>query len=86
MRDLRFKAGKTLELDKNKVIKDTDFHVDETTGISPARAHIEAANLVTAYQQTVKEEVNFQKTFNNNVRTLISRDEVTIGLMHLRGF
>lgn len=86
MRDLKFKAGKSIEIDKHRVLSDEDFNVDEKTGISPARAHIEAANLVTAYQQTVKEEVNFQKTFNNNVRTLISRDEVTIGMMHLWDF
>lgn len=86
MRDLKFKAGKNIEIDKHRVLTAEDFNVDEKTGISPARAHLEAANLVTAYQQTVKEEVNFQKTFNNNVRTLISRDEVTIGMMHLWDF
>ncbi|AQQ73627.1 52K [Harbour porpoise adenovirus 1] len=85
-RDLRFRSGRNIQLDSDRVLVDTDFEKDSSTGISPAQAHIKAAELVTAYEQTVKEEVNFQKTFNNNVRTLIARDEVVFGLMHLWDF
>lgn len=85
MRASRFNAGRELRhgLDRRRVLRDEDFEVDEVTGISPARAHVAAANLVSAYEQTVKEERNFQKSFNNHVRTLIAREEVTLGLMHL---
>ncbi|AZI15528.1 encapsidation protein 52K [Human adenovirus 4] len=85
MRAARFHAGRELRcgLDRKRVLRDKDFEADELTGISPARAHVAAANLVTAYEQTVKEESNFQKSFNNHVRTLIAREEVTLGLMHL---
>lgn len=86
MRDMRFKSGKCITANKKKCISDSDFLVNENTGIAPARAEIEAANLVTAYEQTVKQEANFQKSFNNNVRVLISREEVTIGLMYLWDF
>nr|WGN96492.1 52K protein [Lemur mastadenovirus]WGN96526.1 52K protein [Lemur mastadenovirus] len=86
MRDLRFRAGQQLRLDPERVLRDSDFEVDEGTGVSPARAHMQAADLVTAYQQAVREESNFQKSFNNTVRTLIAREEVTIGLMHLWDF
>ncbi|AMB43150.1 52K [Bat mastadenovirus WIV12] len=86
MRDLKFKAGRLIDIEKNKVLQDTDFEKDESTGVSSAQAHLAAANLVSAYEQTVKEEVNFQKSFNNNVRTLLAREEVTIGLMHLWDF
>lgn len=85
MRAARFHAGRELRrgLDRKRVLRDEDFEADELTGISPARAHVAAANLVTAYEQNVKEESNFQKSFNNHVRTLIAREEVTLGLMHL---
>lgn len=85
MRDCRFRAGRELRegLDRQRVLRDEDFEPNEQTGISPARAHVAAANLVTAYEQTVKQERNFQKSFNNHVRTLIAREEVALGLMHL---
>ncbi|AMB43024.1 52K [Bat mastadenovirus WIV13] len=86
MRDLKYKAGKCIELDKDKLLTEKDFEINEETGVSPAKAHLAAANLVTAYEQTVKEELNFQKSFNNNLRTLLAREEVTIGLMHLWDF
>ncbi|QHR77493.1 52K [Squirrel monkey adenovirus] len=87
MRDLRFRAGRELhDLDRERVLRAEDFEVDGKTGVSPARAHVAAANLVSAYEQTVKEEMNFQKSFNNHVRTLIAREEVAIGLMHLWDF
>lgn len=88
MRDLRFRAGRELRhgLDRQRVLREEDFELDERTGVSPARAHVAAANLVSAYEQTVKEEMNFQKSFNHHVRTLIAREEVAIGLMHLWDF
>ncbi|AEK98449.1 52K [Titi monkey adenovirus ECC-2011] len=87
MRDLRFRAGRELhDLDRERVLRSEDFEVDPRTGVSPARAHVEAANLVSAYEETVKQEMNFQKSFNNHVRTLIAREEVAIGLMHLWDF
>lgn len=87
-RHLRFEAGRTLRErhSAERVLDAEDFEVDERTGVSPASAHLRAADLVTAYEQTVKEEVNFQTTFNNNVRTLISRETVAMGLMHLWDF
>uniref|UniRef100_A0AAU6S563 Packaging protein 3 n=1 Tax=Rhinolophus ferrumequinum adenovirus TaxID=3140013 RepID=A0AAU6S563_9ADEN len=85
-RDLRFRAGREMRLPSKRVIRDVDFEYDAETGISPARAHLEAASLATAYEQTAKEEANYQKSFNNNVRVLVSREEVTIGLMHLWDF
>ncbi|RDT70871.1 hypothetical protein DW287_09020 [Haemophilus influenzae] len=42
-----------------------------------------ATYLVTAYEQTFNQECNFHKSFNNHVRTLVAREEVTLGLMHL---
>ncbi|ALE30426.1 52K [Simian adenovirus 19] len=88
MRDCRFRAGKELRagLDREKLLRAEDFEPDQRSGISPARAHVTAANLVTAYEQTVNEELNFQKSFNNHVRTLIAREEVATGLMHLWDF
>lgn len=85
MRDLKFHTGQMLELPK-KTLSSNDFEIDETVGISPAKAHIQAANLATAYQQTIKQEASFQKTFNNTVRTFLCQDEVVIGLLHLWDF
>uniref|UniRef100_A0AAU7DZI6 52K protein n=1 Tax=Cardioderma bat adenovirus TaxID=3141913 RepID=A0AAU7DZI6_9ADEN len=87
-RHLRFESGRALrgQHERERVLEAADFEVDGSTGLSPARAHLQAADLVTAYEQTVKEEVNFQTTFNNNVRTLIARETVTMGLMHLWDF
>lgn len=68
------------------MLRAEDFEPDKRSGVSPARAHVSAADLVTAYEQTVNEERNFQKTFNNHVRTLVAREEVAIGLMHLWDF
>ncbi|ALE30462.1 52K [Simian adenovirus 17] len=88
MRDRRFHAGRELRagFDRRRVLRAEDFEPDERSGVSPARAHVSAANLVTAYEQTVNEERSFQKSFNNHVRTLIAREEVAIGLMHLWDF
>lgn len=88
MRDCRFRAGRELRcgLNRERLLREEDFEPDERSGISPARAHVSAANLVSAYEQTVTEERNFQKSFNNHVRTLIAREEVAIGLMHLWDF
>lgn len=88
MRHMRFEAGRAMRRDHcaDRVLDEKAFEKDPETGISPAQAHLKAADLVTAYEQTVKEEVNFQTSFNNNVRTLISREEVVIGLMHLWDF
>ena len=88
MRDCRFRAGRELRrgFNRERLLREEDFEPDEHSGISSARAHVSAANLVTAYEQTVTEERNFQKSFNNHVRTLIAREEVAIGLMHLWDF
>ncbi|ALE30356.1 52K [Simian adenovirus 13] len=88
MRDSRFRAGRELKkgLDRERLLRPEDFEARDRTGVSAARAHVAAADLVTAYEQTVKEEMNFQKSFNNHVRTLIAREEVAIGLMHLWDF
>lgn len=87
-RHLQYTAGKALQgsLPSRRVLTPEDFERCPRTGLSRASTHMEAANLVTAYEQTVKQEANFQKTFNNNVRTLIARHEVTVGLMHLWDF
>lgn len=88
MRHMRFESGRALRvgLGAKRVLTDYSFEKDPATGISPGEAHVKAADLVTAYEQTVKEEVNFQTTFNNNVRTLLSREEVVVGLMYLWDF
>uniref|UniRef100_A0AAU6S534 L1 52k protein n=1 Tax=Pipistrellus pipistrellus adenovirus TaxID=3140007 RepID=A0AAU6S534_9ADEN len=88
MRHLKYTAGKALQghLNSRRELEPDDFELDPENGVSPARAHLAAADLVTAYEQTVKEEANFQKRFNNNVRTLLTRHETTYGLMHLWDF
>lgn len=88
MRHLKYESGRALRENHppKKILEEADFIKNNITGVSPAEAHLKAADLVTAYEQTVKEEVNFQTSFNNNVRTLIAREEVTIGLMHLWDF
>lgn len=86
-RDLRLRAGREMNMPKDHLITDEDFEIPERgAAVSPARAHLEAASLATAYQQTVKEERNFQQSFNNHVRTMLTREEVCIGLMHLWDF
>ncbi|BBE29336.1 encapsidation protein 52K [Bat mastadenovirus A] len=87
-RHLKFEAGRLLKPGhgSGRVLGEKDFEKDPRHGVSPAEAHLRSADLVTAYEQTVKEEVNFQTSFNNNVRTLISREEVVVGLMHLWDF
>ena len=86
MRDVRFRSGRHMRLDPQRVLTDEDFEVDTRVGVSPARAHLEAADLATAYQQTLKEERSFQQSFNNHVRHLVVRQEVVMGLMHLWDF
>ena len=86
-RDLRLRAGREIRLPRDRYVSDEDFEIPETGApVRPAQAHLEAASLVSAYEQTVKEERNFQHSFNNHVRTLLTREEVTIGLMHLWDF
>lgn len=88
MRHLKYTAGKVMQgsINSKRQLEPDDFELDTDTGVSAAKAHLAAADLVTAYEQTVREEANFQKKFNNNVRTLISRQETTYGLMHLWDF
>ena len=90
-RDLSFRAGRELSRDINseRVLRSEDFERDPNdmrVGPSVGHAHVRAADLVTAYQQTVKQERNFQRTFNSTVRTLLAREETTIGLLHLWDF
>lgn len=88
LRHLKYESGRLLRNDhtSKRVLGERDFEKDPQNGISAAEAHLKSADLVTAYEHTVKAEVNFQTTFNNNVRTLIAREEVVIGLMHLWDF
>lgn len=86
-RDMRLRAGREIRLPRDHHVTDDDFEIPESGApVRPAHAHLEAASLVTAYEQTVKEERNFQHSFNNHVRTLLTREEVTVGLMHLWDF
>lgn len=87
-RHLQFESGRLLRAGhpSGRVLTEADFEKDPRTGLSAGEAHLRSADLVTAYEQTVKAEVSFQTTFNNNVRTLISREEVSVGLMHLWDF
>ncbi|AWY10557.1 52K [Polar bear adenovirus 1] len=86
MRDMKYRSGKEIQLDKMRVLTENDFEIDPSSRVSAARKHMEAADLVTAYEQTAKQEANFQKTFSNHIRVLISREEVNIGLMYLWDF
>lgn len=88
LRHVKFQSGQVLREShpSQKVLSEKDFERDEHNGISIASAHLKAADMITAYEQTVKEEVNFQTSFNNHVRTLAARQEVTLGLMHLWDF
>ncbi|QDF59487.1 putative 52K [African pygmy hedgehog adenovirus 1] len=87
MRHLKHESGRYLQKHhQNRVISAEDFEKNPVTGISPAQAQLKAADLVSAYEQTVKEEVNFQTSFNNTVRTLLCREEVVVGMMHLWDF
>lgn len=88
LRHVKFESGRCLRggHSSKRVLSAEDFEKDPQNGISPGEAHLKSADLVTAYEQTVKEEVNFQTSFNNNVRTLIAREEVVVGLMHLWDF
>ena len=90
-RDLAFRAGR--ELDRQAggqdlaVVRARDF--EEPTGagsLSVGAAQTRAADLVTAYQQTVKAESSFQQYFNSTLRTLLGREETTVGLMYLWDF
>lgn len=86
-RDLKLRAGKEMILDSEYQLTDDDFKITSNElPISKARAHLEAASLASSYQQTVRDERNFQESFNNHVRTLLTRDEVTTGLLHLWDF
>lgn len=87
VRDLRLRAGREMVLDPEYKVTDDDFKITSNdVPISRARAHLEAASLASSYQQTVKDERNFQESFNNHVRTLLTRDEVTTGMLHLWDF
>lgn len=86
IRDLQYKAGQKIHLNSERVLTDDDFLIPDSQFVSPAKAHLQAASLVTAYEQSVQQEKSFQESFNNHVRTLLTREEVTIGLMHLWDF
>lgn len=88
MRHQRFESGRLLreDHDARRLLQEKDFEVNPDTGLSPARAHMMASDLVTAYEQTVKAESTFQASFNNHVRSLVARQETAIGLMHLFDF
>lgn len=87
-RHARFESGRALRKfhDHQRVLTEQDFEKDPGNGISRADGHLKTADMITAYEQTVRDEVNFQTTFNNNVRALVARQEVTVGLMHLWDF
>lgn len=92
LRDLQYRAGhEILEsgLDRERVLSGYDFEqpVDGgRAGPSSGHAHVRAADLATAYQQTVRQERSFQQTFNHTLRTLLAREETRVGLMHLWDF
>lgn len=92
MRDLQYRAGHEMVasgLDSERVLSGYDFEQPlegGAAGPSPGHAHVRAADLATAYQQTVKQERSFQQTFNNTLRTLLAREETRVGLMHLWDF
>lgn len=86
MRDVKYRSGSCLDVDRHRQLSDRDFEHEGASGVSPARAHMAAADLVTAYRQTVREEANFQTTFNNTVRALVCREEVVMGLLQLWDF
>lgn len=92
-RDLAFRAGR--ELDRQAVsgghdlavVRASDFEEPSGAGsLSVGAAQTRAADLVTAYQQTVKAESSFQQYFNSTLRTLLGREETTVGLMYLWDF
>lgn len=88
---LRFAAGRHMQLDPNTVLTGKDFEATEGNvaagpALSRGHAHVRAADMLTAYEQTVRQEQNFQQAFNNTIRTLLARDETTWGLMHLWDF
>lgn len=90
-RDLAFRAGR--ELDRQAggqdlaVVRARDFEEPSGAGsLSVGAAQTRAADLVTAYQQTVKAESSFQQYFNSTLRTLLGREETTVGLMYLWDF
>lgn len=86
-RDLKIRSGRDMDIDSEYQITDEDFNIpSKGAPISNARAHLEAASLASSYQQTVRDERNFQESFNNHVRTLLTRAEVTTGLLHLWDF
>lgn len=92
MRDLHYRAGHEMlasGLDSQRVLSGYDFEQPldgGAAGPSTGHAHVRAADLATAYQQTVKQERSFQQTFNNTLRTLLAREETRVGLMHLWDF
>lgn len=92
MRDLQYRAGHEMVasgLDSERVLSGYDFEQPldgGAAGPSAGHAHVRAADLATAYQQTVKQERSFQQTFNNTLRTLLAREETRVGLMHLWDF
>ncbi|AAB53752.1 52K [Murine mastadenovirus A] len=90
-RHLRFQAGQHLHLNPDTVLSGKDFDPSEESmaagpALSKGHAHVRAADLLTAYEQTVRQEQNFQQTFNNTIRCLLAREETTWGLMHLWDF
>ncbi|QIZ64186.1 52/55 kDa [Guinea pig adenovirus] len=86
LRHARYAAGRDIALDPESVIRDDDFVPCDRSGISRARAQLQAADLKTAFEQTVRQESNFQRSFNATVRGIVSRDDVLVGLMHLWDF
>ncbi|ACJ14510.1 52k [Murine adenovirus 3] len=91
VKHLRFDAGSHLQLDPSTVLSGKDFEASEGylaagPALSKGHAHVRAADVLTAYEQTVRQEQNFQQAFNNAIRTLLAREETTWGLMHLWDF
>nr|WRQ19810.1 MAG: 52 kDa protein [unidentified adenovirus] len=86
VRHNKFESGRLLTVDSTKILEPKDFEISEDCCLSTARQHLEAADLKTAYEQTVVQEVNHQKSFNNRVRTLLSREELIVGTMYLWDF
>ena len=86
-RDMMYRSGQVVQLDRNRVLRPEDFAADAgDPTFSPAVNHMKAAELKRASEQTAFGEEMRNVCHQTRIRTALSRPEVGAGIYYLYDF
>nr|WJJ54609.1 MAG: 52KDa protein [Otus scops adenovirus] len=86
-RDLMYKAGSSIQIDRHRVLRPEDFEGgDGDPTFTPAANHIRAAELVRSSEQTAFGEEIRNSCHQTRLRTALLRPEIAAGIYYLYDF